>query len=300
MAFVALGTVASGWALRYTDWFPEIGGLLALGGIFSWLAFVFRIAPSETTEGLQKWFAAVMGSWKFLAILSTLAVVGVYEADRHASIRVEASRASAVRDMWVFAAGEGHGKLERLDADGQRKIVLPVTRAHAGSFWVKLPGLPGDLLDGILPWSRTSRYYPDDFHRTVVLVAPSADLADAHYTNSPDLELSIDGARKFRIPLYRWFSFWVGCSQGTEYPQRVRQELEKLPDTGSGKDWKTALLYPRSEAVWYSKQADDWPVTEYDISGKKIEISLTGLKTCLNKELESPDYVEMEILSACK
>src|SRR5258708_14196604 len=49
----AIGVGASAWMLYYTDWFPEVGGLLALGGIFSWFAFVSRIVPDHRFKAMQ-------------------------------------------------------------------------------------------------------------------------------------------------------------------------------------------------------------------------------------------------------
>src|SRR6266496_3789796 len=50
---IVLGVAISGWILYFTDWFPAIGGLLALGGVFSWLAFVSKVLPDERLKVLQ-------------------------------------------------------------------------------------------------------------------------------------------------------------------------------------------------------------------------------------------------------
>lgn len=39
------GVLLSGWIFYYTDWFEAFVGLLALEGLFSWLAFVTRFSP---------------------------------------------------------------------------------------------------------------------------------------------------------------------------------------------------------------------------------------------------------------
>ena len=48
------GVLASFWIIRYTDWFPVVGGILALGGVFSWLAFVSNILEEERVKVLKR------------------------------------------------------------------------------------------------------------------------------------------------------------------------------------------------------------------------------------------------------
>src|SRR5580765_5412413 len=48
-----LGTFLSGWLLRYTDYFEVFGGLLALGGLFTWLAFLLKLFPETEMQRLQ-------------------------------------------------------------------------------------------------------------------------------------------------------------------------------------------------------------------------------------------------------
>ena len=52
---LSFGVLLSWWTLYYTDWFAVIGGLLALGGAFSWLAFVSHILSKDRIEALQEW-----------------------------------------------------------------------------------------------------------------------------------------------------------------------------------------------------------------------------------------------------
>ena len=52
---IALGVMVTAWIIKYTDWFSEFAGLLALGGLFSWLAFVAKILPEDRVKDLQAW-----------------------------------------------------------------------------------------------------------------------------------------------------------------------------------------------------------------------------------------------------
>src|ERR1039458_4964733 len=72
-ALIVLGTAACAWVLYFTSWFPQLGGLLALGGLFSWLAFVFKLIPDDTVKALQNSFAQ---SLDHVAILVAIALIG--------------------------------------------------------------------------------------------------------------------------------------------------------------------------------------------------------------------------------
>src|SRR5262245_40785708 len=41
------------WLLRFTSVFPAVISLLAMGGIFSWLAFISNVLPKERLEQIQ-------------------------------------------------------------------------------------------------------------------------------------------------------------------------------------------------------------------------------------------------------
>lgn len=306
LLLISIGTAASAWTLRYTDYFPEIGGVLALGGIFSWLAFVSRLIPKETTEGLQKWFAAAMGSWIFLVFLCGLASAGVYEGGHYAAIRVDASRASEVHDAWLYEAGKGPGTPKRLGEEGRCNILVNVMRSRPANFWLKLPGRPAEQMENVTPWSRLLRYFPEEFRRTVLLLVPDPDLARLHFDDRPQLEVFVAGRHKFSILNYEWYPVWVGSSEETLYSPTIRQRLVEI-QTRSGLlkwDQSQALLSPpRSDPAWYDSYEcvkADWTATEYDVEKKKVVVKIKGknFSTCLDFEVRrGSDYVQLEELS---
>jgi hypothetical protein len=54
LAILLFGVANSAWLLRFTDYFEVVGGLLALGGLFSWLAFVVKVLPDDRLKAIQK------------------------------------------------------------------------------------------------------------------------------------------------------------------------------------------------------------------------------------------------------
>jgi len=66
---VLLGVLACGWLLYYSDWFEVVGGLLALGGAFTWLAFVLKVLREDRIHELQAWIETnVLGQNKMLIV----------------------------------------------------------------------------------------------------------------------------------------------------------------------------------------------------------------------------------------
>ena len=53
---LATGVVTSGWILYYTDYFPIVGGLLGLGGLFAWIAFLSNIIDPNRKKQFQVCF----------------------------------------------------------------------------------------------------------------------------------------------------------------------------------------------------------------------------------------------------
>src|SRR6266851_5638273 len=50
-----LGVALCWWIYHFTDWFEAFASLLALGGIFSWLAFVAKVLPDVRLKEMQDW-----------------------------------------------------------------------------------------------------------------------------------------------------------------------------------------------------------------------------------------------------
>ena len=53
---LAIGVVTSGWILYYTDYFPVVGGLLGLGGLFAWVAFLSNIIDENRKKTVSNLF----------------------------------------------------------------------------------------------------------------------------------------------------------------------------------------------------------------------------------------------------
>ncbi|HUF29109.1 MAG TPA: hypothetical protein VMM77_00495 [Gemmatimonadaceae bacterium] len=50
LLLLGLGLLVSWWILYYTSYFPVFGGLLGLGGLFAWIAFVSGLIHGDRKE----------------------------------------------------------------------------------------------------------------------------------------------------------------------------------------------------------------------------------------------------------
>src|SRR5205807_6888620 len=87
---IALGVMVTAWIIKYTDWFSEFAGLLALGGLFSWLAFVANILPEDRVKDLQAWVdTVVLNGKKTSSVLGYLFVFGFLVSMFLGTVQVE-------------------------------------------------------------------------------------------------------------------------------------------------------------------------------------------------------------------
>jgi membrane protease YdiL (CAAX protease family) len=79
----AIGVLFCWWIGLFTDLLPAIGGLLGLGGVFAWLAFVSRVLTEERTKSIQQSFEKfVLGHpttrWVLVGIAALLFLVSLF------------------------------------------------------------------------------------------------------------------------------------------------------------------------------------------------------------------------------
>ena len=52
---LAAGVAFCFWTIRFTDWFPVVGGLLGLTGAFAWIGFISSVIRDERRAAFQQW-----------------------------------------------------------------------------------------------------------------------------------------------------------------------------------------------------------------------------------------------------
>ena len=126
-----LGVAASVWVWFYTEWFPVIGSLLGLGGVFTWLAFLSGLLKDERKEQLQELLDRRVFAARGLvtALLAVVVALGL-GASLFGAVVVRSTADSRDRTVAVVPAGAGPEDPDR-----------PPRRRHLPPQGERTPGL---------------------------------------------------------------------------------------------------------------------------------------------------------------
>ena len=225
VTIIAAGVLVSGWLLFYTDWFEVVGGLLALTGIFTWVAFVSKLIPEERFKDLQKkvdenvlggantWAWALLVLFVLLLIAACFGTLELKTRPRAGEYLVDVRRAGDNR-------AEKVDELVTVPAGGSSRTVRP-------AFWdrlvVHVKGYPPVAVT-ISPLRRKTLVVPDSFTAPVVLLRPTPGLIDASVDkkNNKTLQVMVTDGRGRAVGTYTMrfdgTAVWVGCDDDVEVP----------------------------------------------------------------------------------
>lgn len=233
VALVAWGVALSFWMLRYTDWFPVVGGLLGLTGAFTWLAFLAKIVPEARKEAFQVWFdnRVLQRAW-LIGLLSALSLAFLLlYSSWHGTLILDALGDSVPRtvELTRLDGAEGASVRSGLAARAERKVLLPTDPFRPTAYRLKLSGLPAIAVE-VAPWGRRTVVVPSEaFTAPVVLLRPSATMSGESSSGEFTLLVQADGQEYGRLMDYRGESVWIGAEADVEIPaaavDRWRLEL---------------------------------------------------------------------------
>lgn len=212
LLLVVLGTAVSAWLLYFSSWFDVFGGLLALGGLFSWLAFVSRILPEQRVKDLQTWlderfFSRRAAHAPLLIAIAGLAVLATFLG----SIQVRSVGDSKDRLLWTSA----DALPTRLAPGDTVRALTWTTPWRPASRVVRISGYP-PLAVRVAPWQRVTRDVPGFFHLVpVILLQPARGLMPQAHSGLT-LVVSVGGA-EYSQP-FDGHTVWVGCDADVEVP----------------------------------------------------------------------------------
>jgi hypothetical protein len=225
LLLVVLGVFISGWILFYTDLFPIVGGLLGLGGLFAWLAFLSGLLTEARKKALQERFEAgflasgKVGDWLLIGL---------------AGLCLLASGAGAIR---LDASGDGENRVVRfrvLDRESSLAVGWRhyVTGRSTGTFplpasWlgqdyvVDVAGLP-DRRIRVFPFVRRRLVTPEaSLERPVLLIRPMMTISAQAEASDFTLDVHVDDRKVGDLAQYRGEPVWIGCDEDVAIPQRV-------------------------------------------------------------------------------
>jgi hypothetical protein len=251
-SILAAGVVVSWWLLSFTDSFEAVGSLLALGGLFSWLAFVSKALPEDRMKSLQRFIdERVLGypkTWKLvlgglgaLVLLSSfLGTLQVEPAPGHSddAVRVFRKELPKVEDA------------ERLPANGRLRMLCWAPWSSS-ELHIKVEGLPTGGFR-VRPWWWTWKpekvRVPESMARPVVLLLGSIYVVSEGSGEDLQLVITLNGRRAGPDGYeYTGKALWLGCDdEDVSVPPSVQErgEWKALAAKGelAAKVWPAAAL----------------------------------------------------------
>jgi hypothetical protein len=236
---IGWGILFSGWMLYFTDWFPVVGGLLSLGGLFTWIAFVGGLLTEERKNQFRRRFEERFltrrGTWKLLTLLL---LVSLSTAALSGSVMLLSYGDD--RDRLVDIRPSGSASNSQLPPAPESQLLLSprtvlthplLTGLHVRAFRIKVAGLPAATVE-VGPLHRLPLAVPSFFTgRPVILVRP---IAQVSINASPfSLYVARNGRVLAFIPPGRYHgeAVWVGCDAAVSPPPRLidrwRFELQR-------------------------------------------------------------------------
>jgi hypothetical protein len=263
IAIITVGVLASWWIIEFTSWFEAFATLLALGGVFSWLAFVSRAIPDGRIKQLQDQFFRPFfdGRWTFWAFL-VIAVVLLIVSAFVGSLQIDAG--TGVVDQSVQWSN-GDPRIEDpspLLANGRLRALCWTCPLSATSLHVRVKGLP--ICDvAVRPWWQSlppkpvHKIAPMDFLRPVVLVAAQRELVNQSIAQNDESTSKVwlvvkIGKQKYRAR-FDGHSVLIGCGTGdVDFPDELR--LRWVSDLNNAQ-WGPIILSPQGRV------GPNWPTT---------------------------------------
>lgn len=215
-----VGVAASIWIWHYTEWFPVMGGLLGMGGVFTWLAFLSGILTSERRDELQALLdRKVLAARWLIGALAFVTLAGAALAASCGAVIVRSTADDRDRTVAVTAAGPGAEAAEPTwhHLPPRSALKLP-TWIGAGEreLLVRVSGLPPQPIV-LGRFDRRVLEVPGSFRPGIEVVVPEGPHA-ATVKRCRDCELVVlhQGNEAARQP-YRGQRTWIGgAPEGTD------------------------------------------------------------------------------------
>ncbi|MEA2325900.1 MAG: hypothetical protein QOE68_859 [Thermoanaerobaculia bacterium] len=225
------GVAISFWLVQYTDFFPLVGGLLGLTGIFAWVAFLTNLISAERKKELQAEIERrvlvipTTATWALLVLVG----FGIFAATQ-STVMVVAPLDGIKRTVDIRAEGRVIETLS-LDPGGTVKTSLRVRPGQ--SVVVKTAGCP-EVRVALTSFHRTTLLVPQSFTAQSVLLARlSDDIATSARHSKVAVKIKRAGRNDWKAygtikeDLYEGESVWIGCSSDVAIPDRIKAEWKE-------------------------------------------------------------------------
>jgi hypothetical protein len=260
VGIIVLGVLLTAWTLYYTDAFPAIGGLLALGGLFSWVAFVSKVLTEQRLKALQEFVdRRVFSNPATRRILIAITVVALVAGNAVGSIQLTSVRDGSDRVAWID--NPSTDLPERLSPGGAIKTLIPTWWWAPHVAEVKVRGYPR-LKTPVRPWRRVELQLPASFlFKPCVLLHPTRAMMRQRNT---ELRFQVQiGQQQYSRP-FDGHALWLGCEDDVEVPSTLIDAWRSLPG-----DVDPLLTY------WQHPVTLDGPVFDLE-AGDVVQVRLVN------------------------
>ena len=239
----AAGVAACMWVIGYTSWFPAIGGVLALGGAFSWVAFISGVLSDERKAKVQSIIAAAfLDNMAVTFVVPALVIIGGLYAAGTASVAVVSLQETPALLMRYDQERGAAVETLIVDAHGEQRFPVHAGLGATRLVHLRVQGLP-DLTLGLRGARRASVQIPYSFMRPALLLRPTPQVYDALGDNPATLHIAHRG-REWTLPKFMGQAVWVGCAPDVEVPQAVQDGWKAEASTTNGRAMWRLWKYP--------------------------------------------------------
>jgi hypothetical protein len=246
-----VGVLFCAWVLYFSGWFEVVGGLLALGGAFSWLAFVSKILRQDRLLDFQDWVENRILGQRIMVIVFSVCLCAEFLVALLfvGTIQVESFQQQSDRALYVYRVGCKPAEAIRLTPGASQRFVLPTTWWQPVEYVVKVSGYP-DLVERLLPFHRELLRIPSSFRRSIVLIRPTPTLANMIGHDEQRLSISVTRITGTTLTVgehmhYTGQAIWIGCDDDTEVPQAIQDRWSYQ----LGADQRLAAYWRRPETL---------------------------------------------------
>ncbi|MCK5228774.1 MAG: hypothetical protein KAR13_00815 [Desulfobulbaceae bacterium] len=227
---IMAGISVSWWVLYYTDAFPVFGGMLGLGGLFTWIAFVGNILTSERKEEIQNFFDQCFLQKRLMLLLLIIFLSGWW-------LGLVPARSTLLVDSLESATGHVLDVREfyeecpfslqpirrvKLSPRSTAKVVLPTPWFGSKDYFIKVSSFPAKKIT-VSGYRRERLFIPKMLiERPVVLIRPAA-MDSSLVSNDFKMEILMNNEQKpaYTIPEYQGQSLWLGADADVDVPQKL-------------------------------------------------------------------------------
>ncbi len=236
LSLLLIGILGSSWLVRYTEFFPYIGGLLGLGGIFTWVAFISNLVGDKKKEEFQNLFSEFLQGKTAPIVNGTLYFLFLLGVSFFGSISLRSHESDVERTVYISErpladysrSPESEGVL--LVPNQSTKILVCSGLFGSREYWVKVSGLPAAIIK-VSAFEVRAVAVPGSFvNRPIAFIRPSGKLTSSLESEPMMLTIRINGIGVDSIMEYKGEGVWVGCDRDVNLPAHLidRWELEAL------------------------------------------------------------------------